>query len=159
MTYEIAIKQLTPQPTAVIHTTVETPKLAAVFEDLFPAAWQAVQEAGRTPAGPPFGRYFAYSNTEVDLEAGIPVDAPITDAGRVTASELPGGEAACLVHVGPYTNLGAAHDALEQWLSDNGRQAAGPVWESYVTDPSGEPDSAKWRTDLILPLLPRSAGS
>ncbi|MDQ3692708.1 MAG: GyrI-like domain-containing protein [Chloroflexota bacterium] len=153
---EISIKQLEPRPTAVIRTTVETPKLAAVFDDLFPATWQAVQEAGRTPAGPPFGRYFDYSDTMVDLEAGVPLDAPIAPAGRVTPSSLPGGEAVCLVHIGPYTTMGAAHDALEVWMAENGRHAAGPVWESYVTDPSGEPDSSKWRTEIIQPVVPLS---
>lgn len=152
--YEVTIRQLAPRPTAVIRTTTEPAALAQAFDEILPATWQAAQAAGRTPTGPPFGRYFAFSEAEVDLEAGIPLDAPIVPAGRVVASELPGGEAACLVHVGPYETLIAAHEALEQWMQEHGRQAAGPVWESYVTDPGSEPDSSQWRTELLLPLVP-----
>lgn len=153
--YTVTIKQLIEQPTAVIRTTAEPATLTQTFDDVFTTTWAAVEQSGRTAVGAPFARWFSFTADAMEVEGGIPVDAPFTSTGRVVASSLPGGEAASLDHVGDYENLAAAHSALNQWLVDESRQAAGPVWEVYWTDPSTEPDSAKWRTELIVPLAPR----
>jgi len=42
-----------------------------------------------------------------------------------------------------------AGPAYIEWAGD---RAAGPFWESYVTNPREEPDSSKWITEIFLPL-------
>jgi hypothetical protein len=61
----------------------------------------------------------------------------------------PAGRAAVLRHVGPFSGLRDACARLHEWA---GERAAGPFWESYVTNPREEPDSARWITELFLPL-------
>lgn len=156
--YQVTIKVLVEQPTAVIRVVTDMSSIRDTFDDILPATWAAVEQSGRTPVGPPFARYFRWEADAVDLEGGFPLDAPFTASGRAIPGSLPGGEAASLDHFGSYDTLGAAHAALDQWLVDAGRQAAGPVWEVYWTDPSAEPDHAKWRTELLLPLAPKAAG-
>lgn len=155
--YQVTIKVLVEQPTAVIRVLTDMSSINDTFDDIMPAAWAAVQQSDRTAVGPPFTRYFRFDDEAVDLEGGLPVDAPFIESGRVVPSSLPGGEAASLDHFGSYDSLGAAHVALDQWLVDEGRQAAGPVWEVYWTDPSAETDQAKWRTELLVPLAPEPA--
>ena len=54
-----------------------------------------------------------------------------------------------LVHVGPFSGLRDACERLQEWVGD---RAAGPFWESYVTNPREEPDSSRWVTEIFLPL-------
>ena len=61
----------------------------------------------------------------------------------------PGGRAAVLVHVGPFSGLREACARLQEWA---GERAVGPFWESYVTNPREEPDSSRWITEIFQPL-------
>jgi effector-binding domain-containing protein len=68
--------------------------------------------------------------------------------------ELPAGPAIATVHVGPYQDLLRAHQALAAWAGARGREASGPAWEVFLTNPLQEPDPQKWRTKVFLPLKP-----
>ena len=57
-------------------------------------------------------------------------------------------------HVGPYDTISQGHAALAAWIEENGRTAAGPVREVYWTDPGQEPDSSRWKTELLMPIEP-----
>jgi effector-binding domain-containing protein len=89
----------------------------------------------------------------IELEAGLPVSAPLPSRGRIHAGRLPGGEAAVTTHVGSYDGLITAGEVLSAWVEKQGRNASGPNWEVYVTDPGREPDPARWRTDVYQPLV------
>jgi effector-binding domain-containing protein len=56
------------------------------------------------------------------------------------------------VHAGPYETLSDTYQAIETWLASTGKVPSGPPWEIYLTDPSTEPDPAKWLTEVIFPL-------
>jgi effector-binding domain-containing protein len=88
----------------------------------------------------------------VDLgEAGLPVATAVAGAGQVEASTLPAGPAAVTVHTGRYEDLGAAYNALLTWVHSHGYQPAGPHWENYLSDPTTEPNSEAWQTEVVLP--------
>jgi effector-binding domain-containing protein len=42
--------------------------------------------------------------------------------------------------------------ALEAWIAEQGRRPAGAPWEVYWSDPREEPDSARWRTEIVWPI-------
>src|SRR5829696_8759882 len=73
--------------------------------------------------------------------------------GRRTAVVLPGGRAAVLRHVGPFSALRDACERLARWIAEQGEAADGPFWESQVTNPREEPDASKWITDVVQPLV------
>ncbi len=56
------------------------------------------------------------------------------------------------MHVGPYDTIGATWDAMGNWVEEQGRAPADPAWESYLTDPSEEPNPARWMTEVYMPV-------
>ena len=155
--YEIELKQLPEQQAAVISATTTPTEIGGVLMELLPAAWAAVEQAGRTPTGPPIVRYLSFSDDAVELEGGLPVDAPIAPGERIQPIAIPAGEAVVTWHIGHYDGIKDAHMALHQWAADNNRRHGAPPYEVYWTDPEEEPDPTKWRTEIVYPLAPAGA--
>ena len=65
------------------------------------------------------------------------------------ATETPAGEAAVVVHRGPYNRMNEAHDAIRKWMAGNRRESAGQSWEIYG-DPT--PDPANTETTVVYLL-------
>ena len=116
---------------------------------LGPAFAETAEIAGRQGAGlagPPFGRY-QMADGGWEVEAGFPVRGEPAGQGRVEVGELPAGQAATIVHAGPYAEVGAAHRALEQWATNHGYVTTGLAWECYLD----EPTVPNPRTKVFLP--------
>ena len=104
MDYEITLRTTPASPTAVVALGTD---LARV-----PRVWPVLLDECARP-----GRWTAQTGHNVmlfhddvpNVEVGVQVAGPFTGAGRVTASELPGGRIATTVHRGPYDDLDAAH--------------------------------------------------
>ena len=104
-------------------------------------------------------RYHTFTQTETDLELGIPVVAPIAGEGRIAGGELPGGRAITTWHIGPHDTLADAYARMQAWLKEHGREPDGAPWEVYYwidpnqyRGPAAWPDSTSWRTQLIQPI-------
>lgn len=149
---DIEIRTVEPQPVLFIHTTTTARHVAKTFAELLPEVGRHMQEVGAARATAPYGRFYQYEPDRVEMDAGIGVAEPAAGGGRVEAGELPGGEVAVATHVGPYTTLGKTHEAIRRRLQEEGWEPSGAPWEVYVTDPGEEPDSNKWRTDVIYPI-------
>ena len=146
MSTDPEIRELSPQHAVVEVTVTDDAGIPAAVDSGFPRLFGRLADLGVEPAGPPYIRYLR-TGAELELELGIPVGP---DAGR--PSWLPGGRAAVLRHVGPFSGLRAACEALQAWVAERGERAAGPFWESYVTNPREEPDSSTWVTEIVQPL-------
>jgi len=80
----------------------------------------------------------------------------------VVSGVLPAGRYAELTHVGHPSELMAATKALLDWAAEQGLTwdmtpgEGGERWgcrlETYLTDPSQEPDMSKWVTQLAFKL-------
>ena len=148
---KIEIRMLRPHQTASVREVISQDDLASAMGRMFQAVNQAVTRQRIETDGSLFARYHSFGET-VDLEAGVPVKTAIQPEGDVRPSSLPSGPAAIAVHAGPYETLSETYQAIESWLSSTGRTPSGPPWEIYLTDPSAEPDAAKWLTEVIFPL-------
>jgi effector-binding domain-containing protein len=146
------LRELTPQETATIHAETSIPQLPTVIGELFSEVYGTVVKAGMEPAGEPFVEYLEMSGDKLIVEVGVPVPHPIQAVGRVHPHQLPGGTIAVGQHHGPYEQIGESYEALGRWLGEHGRAPAGPMWESYLTDPETEPNPAKWRTEIHWPV-------
>lgn len=82
------------------------------------------------------------------FRAGVPVDAAGKSAGKVQYQETASSNAVKCNYYGGYSNLSACHDAIDKYITANGKKINGPAWELYVSDPGMEPDSTKWLTEI-----------
>jgi effector-binding domain-containing protein len=152
MDYEIDVKDLPAQPAVAIRETATAKGLGPTMRQLYPVVWAFLEKRGIEPTGPSFGLYHTFSEEEVDFEAGFPVSEPVEGEGRVQATELPATRAAVTVHVGPYTTIGQAHDALHEWMHGQGHDHGPAVREIYLLGPGDTEDSSAWRTEVVYPL-------
>lgn len=144
---------------AGIQRTVTMDGMAAAVDEAFPELFGWLAGQGIAPGGPPFIRYLVIDMmADLRLDLGVPVGAPVTAGGRVQPGVLPAGRYAVLRHAGPYDGLIDANAALQRWAHEQGIEfdtwdtPDGQAWraraEHYLTDPSKEPDPAKWEVDV-----------
>lgn len=148
--YQLVDRQA--QAVASIRIKIKPNEIAKQLGVMLPEVSAHLAATGANPAGPPFSRYHTFSDTEIDIEAGIPVHKPVTEKGRVKNSELPAGKVVRCWHIGPYEKLGHAHEGLQAHLTASKLTPRGGCWEIYWTDPGMVPDQAKWRTELFAPV-------
>jgi AraC family transcriptional regulator len=152
MSYACRIVEAPAQPVAAIRVRVKTEEFGGVLATLLPEVFVWLQTQGATPAGRPFTRYIEMGTAEGEIEAGIPIPEGLTGEGRIGIGELPEGTLAATSHFSPYEKLSEARAALTAWLASGGRTPSGSPWESYVTDPTEEPDSNRRETQVFYPL-------
>ncbi len=80
------------------------------------------------------------------------MQSPVSGAGEVEAFELPGGLIASTLHVGSYSKLSEAYEAIAQQAKDAGYEidARGPSWEEYLSEPDVPPEET--RTVVYWPV-------
>lgn len=151
MSDEVTVKEVPAVRAAAIRVTTSP---QTIGEDLGPAygAIMAYMGArGLAASDVPICFYRAWEQDNWVIEAGIPVDGDVVAGDGVHLLEIPGGKAATVLHVGPYMELGRAHEALAAWCKAHGREMMAS-YERYITDPGEEPDPAKYQTEVIWPL-------
>ncbi len=92
-----------------------------------------------------------WDESDIDMEACMPVVRPMGGRDRVQGRELSGGLAASTLHMGPYHELAEAYQALDLWMKENGYQYAGPAREVYLNDP-GQVARADLLTEISIPV-------
>ena len=161
MSHEPQIQARAAQHYAAIPATVAMDGISAAVDDAFPELFGWLAGQGIAPAGPPLIRYKVIDMAgQLEIELGVPVAAPVAGSGRIQPGVLPEGRYAVLRHTGPYDGLVASNAALQQWGQEQGLEfdtrdtPAGSAWrgraEHYLTDPSQEPDPAKFETDVAF---------
>lgn len=152
--YQVTIKKVEPQLIASIRAVMPT------YGDIGQLYGEIFKYLGKKwifkPAGPTLMICHdgEYKESDVDVEAGVPVGKKIAGSDRVKVYELPGLEqAACTVYKGPYTGISAAYNALMSWIESNGYQITGPDRELYFTDPCQVKDPAENVTEIQFPIM------
>jgi effector-binding domain-containing protein len=82
-----------------------------------------------------------------DMAAAVPLKGSL-DEGAVETIKLPASKGFVVDYYGPYEGVEYAHKALDYHIRENWLTQKPPVIESYVTDPSQEPDTTKWLTKI-----------
>ena len=128
-------------------------ELARVVPDACGTVWAALKALGITGAGRHVAVYRGGPCDDFDMEIGVELAAPVGRHGEVYDSVLPAGSVATTTHLGPYGQLGRAHDAIRAWCAANGRTVSGPNWELYGHwIDAWNDDPSKIRTDVFCLL-------
>jgi effector-binding domain-containing protein len=143
--HDVQIDLVESRPLAVVRRQASQDELASIVPACSGLVWEAVRSQ-RVKAG----RHVAvYWDGSIRLEVGVELFGPFTDDGEVVVSATPAGSVAWTTHLGPYSGLGAAHDAVTSWCAASGRRLAGPSWEIYGHwQPEWDTDPAAIRTDV-----------
>lgn len=107
------------------------------------------------PAGPAFAVYHdeGYRETDVDVEAAVPVSKDLPDGDRVAVRELPAVEQmACTVHKGSYDSMAEAYNRILTWIEANGYRICGPNREVYIKGPGLLTRPSQYVTELQIPV-------
>jgi effector-binding domain-containing protein len=128
VSYQVTQAGVTARPTLVVAASTTWQEFPTLWKELLDEVW-ACLHAGGIHRG--CRNVMLYLDDAPRVEVGVLLDQPCPLTGRVAMSTLPAGEVASTVHRGPYSGLGAAHDAVLAWCRAHTRRPAGPRWEIY----------------------------
>lgn len=148
---EVQVAYADSKPLAILRRQVRASELVTAVPEGCGVVWSWVRarqlRAGRNVA--------VYWDDTIRLEVGVEMAEPFAAKGDIVPSATPAGPVATVLHLGPYHQLGTAHQAIRDWCSAHQRRLAGPFWEVYGhwqtewnTDPS------QIRTDVFYQLAP-----
>lgn len=135
---------------ATVRQVVEFQNIPQFFTDNFPIAIQESGKAGAKMVGHPSGLFWSYDTValKTDMAAAIPLDKQVKTGNGVQVVAV-GGKALVIDYLGDFAKTGEAHGAMDDYMAEKKMQYIPPVIEEYVTDPTQEPDTAKWLTRVI----------
>lgn len=122
--------------------------------------WFAEHEI--VPLGGPLYIYRHAGSPEepVDLTVAVPVGGPVKPTNGLVLGSLPAGTYVVGRHTGAPDEIPASHHQVKQWAEDHGyrldvlRDDSGALWtghaEHFLTDPTEEPDTSRWVTELLF---------
>jgi effector-binding domain-containing protein len=152
MSHEVVIETVPAQAIAAVRRRVRIGEVAGAWGPALDQVWAFL---GRNPGLRAGGHnVFLYHHPArrdepMEVDFGVQVIRPFPGEGEVIATETPAGEVATTLHVGPYDQLSAAHDAVHAWRAANNRTFAGCSWEIYG-DWSDDPARLETRILYLL---------
>jgi effector-binding domain-containing protein len=143
--------------------TVTMQQMQRPANEGFPQIFEYIRAHGLTPVGDAFYNYRRINMADtLDVEAGIAVESPGPDAGRVRNGTLPAGRFVGLSWHGHPDKLMDVTALLIGWLKetrqhlDVAENADGDHFacrlEIYESDPADVPDMNEWVTRLAFKL-------
>lgn len=151
MTYRCEKIERQAQPTLFIRTRSNVEELSELMGKCYGEIAQYLGKAGVQPAGPPFAGYYNMDMQDLDVAIGFPVPEDVAGAGEIKAGEIPAGEFATCVHIGPYNTIESAYQALSKWMEEQGLAMGGPAFEFYLNDPQTTPPE-ELKTQILFTL-------
>lgn len=89
---------------------------------------------------------------QMDMICAFPVDEKANVPGKYKIQQVAAGKAVKAVHRGDYAKMEATHNQIMQYIELKKLSMAGAPWESYLTDPMIEKDTAAWVTEIYYPI-------
>jgi len=132
-----------------MRSTVSFDDMGPHFQEHMPKVGMAV---GAVMTGPPVGIFWTWDEENKESDMAVAVTVAEGDVEGLEVFEIEGGKALMLVYYGAYDASYDAHMAINKHMQDNGMEMRDVVVEEYLTDPSNEPDTAKWQTNIYYML-------
>jgi effector-binding domain-containing protein len=157
MEYIVEPTQLPAQPTVARRALLPIDRVGPWLAESYALIVEFLGRYGQPIVGPPYA-WYTFVGTKADVEAGFPVGTSVRPEGDIVASVLPAVTAAVTTHVGSYELLRDAYKAVHAWITEQDGEPSDGHWEIYHDDPARQPDSSRWRTDVVVPYRPRGRG-
>jgi effector-binding domain-containing protein len=131
-TYRVRLETLAPRILAAVRRRVAIKDIPAAFKPALDSVWAFLaKHRGLRTDGHNIFLYHHENPAVVTVDFGVEVVRPFAAEGDVACVTTPAGEAAIVLHRGPYAKLAAAHQALNQWCANNGRTIGAHSLEIY----------------------------
>lgn len=103
--------------------------------------------------GSPLVIYHFWSDTLIDIEAGIPIkDSVEINDDEIRLQKIKKGNVVTATHYGSYERLPETYFGINEWMRKNKVVVTGAPWEVYITDPAIESNPDKWETAIYFPI-------
>ena len=150
MTYEVRVETLSPRILAAVRRRVAIKDIPAAFKPALDSVWAFLgKHPGLRTDGHNIFLYHHESPAIMPIDFGVEVVRPFIGEGDVACVTTPAGEAAVIVHRGPYAKLADAHQALHQWCAAHGRTIGAHSLEIYG-DWSEDPEKLETTIEYLL---------
>jgi len=93
-----------------------------------------------------------YKEKDIDIEYCEAVNKMGKDFDDVKFKKIPAVKAACLLHKGPYRNLGTSYAYIFKWIEENGYVIADNPRESYIDGIWNKDSEEEWLTEIQVPI-------
>lgn len=142
MSFEVNIKSIPTQQVLSMTHHVKASKLDETILKSLEAFRSLLAEQKLEAASAPFGIFHGAINEQEDgpLEICMPVNGIVKGNGKIQVKQLQGGQAACVMTVGPETDFPVilgAYDAAADCIQKNGHEMAEPPREIWHSGPGG----------------------
>ena len=151
-TYSIIEKEVPAMIIAVVHNKVAMGEIGNILGKSYSEIQKLMKKQGANMTGSPMAITLAWDSISWDFEAAIPIDKEIKGNAHVQVKQSYAGKVIYLSYTGPYEGTYKAYTELDSYMKEKGLFQNGGPWEVYLTDPSSEPDTNKWITEIYFPV-------
>lgn len=131
--YDVVLRDIEPELVAAYReAAADDDRIQQMFDRL--ETYVARYEEARADK-PPLSIYYddEYREKDMDVEVAVPLRYPIQENDMMRVRQLPRlSNVACVVHVGDYSEIYQAYNALLAWIEANDYQMTGPIREIYL---------------------------
>jgi effector-binding domain-containing protein len=132
MTYEVKVETLSPRILAAVRRRVAIKDISTAFKPALDSVWAFLgKHPGLRTDGHNVFLYHHESPAIMPIDFGVEVVRPFVAEDDVACVTTPAGEAAVVIHRGPYATIPAAHQALHHWCTENDRAIGSQSLEIY----------------------------
>lgn len=158
--YEVLVEAVPESYFLGVRGMVPFDSMKIFFDSSFALVNGAIADNKLTVTGPPTNLYWMWDTLvkATDMAVAMPVAiAKQKLTGKPGLYTIPAADSALVINFyGKYDSIGNAHYAMDEYMTEHKLVNIPPVVETYVTDPSKEPDTLKWLTRLIYYVKPKT---
>ena len=136
-----------------IRDTINPMEMNNIHGKIYAEINKFMNENGIEISDSPIVIYHFWSDSIIDIEAGIPIhDSIVVQSERIRLNEVAKGNVVKAIHYGAYDRLQETYFGINEWMRKNDVTVIGPPWEQYITDPSTQSNPEKWQTAIFFPV-------
>jgi effector-binding domain-containing protein len=152
MSSDFKIVNTEPVPMLSIREKVQNDQIKSKMGAIFGQLWMYMEKNKIQVAGPPYALYHEYDQNGTDMECGWPTIKQEKSEGNIMSSVVPAAKCVMTVHVGPYEQIMATYERMQEHIRKEGLKPKKLMWERYLNDPATVNDPNELITEIYWPI-------